>query len=174
MLNQIAFNCIRIFHISAALNTRISVILSHFRSAAATWQEMLLIFHIFSQPCHLGWNSKLIYFLRCVRMWRNAGNHRGILSRGTDRSPDCHGALNRRFVPGLMCSLELRLLMKEWESAYKKPPTSPTERCFTWGKSLVSASTFSQTGAYQVPGITWVLHPSTDAWMDPDSIWINV
>lgn len=29
------------------------------------------------------------------------------------QTPDCHGALNRRFVPGLMCSLELRLFMKE-------------------------------------------------------------
>lgn len=31
------------------------------------------------------------------------------------QTPDCHGARNRRFVPGLMCSLELRLFITPCE-----------------------------------------------------------
>lgn len=37
--------------------------------------------------------------------------------------PACHGdhAVNRLFVPGLTCGLELWLFMKELDSAYKWP-----------------------------------------------------
>lgn len=41
----------------------------------------------------------------CLRIWTGVGT----------QIPDCHGehALNRLFIPGLTCSLELWLFMKE-------------------------------------------------------------
>lgn len=153
------YNCIRISHISAAWNTRISVILSHyeiFRSAVATWQEMLLIFHIFHS--RVTWAEIPSWFIfwgvwECDGMLEIAAGSslRGRIGVVT-QTPDCHGALNRRFVPGLTCSLELRL-----------PETNPTERYLTQGKSLVSASTFSQMGADQVPG--FFIHPRMHGWI---------
>lgn len=48
-----------------------------------------------------------------VRRWTGVGT----------QIPDCHGehALNRLFVPGLRCSLELWPFMKELDSGYEWP-----------------------------------------------------
>lgn len=132
------YNCIRIFHISCFVSRIKCTVFQLFYliwdfSQCGCYEEgnvdNISLFFFFYSP--VTWAEIPIWFIYWG-VWECDGktgiNLGSSLRRriGVTQTPDCHGdqALNRRFVPGFICGLELWLFMKEWDSSYKEPETN--------------------------------------------------
>lgn len=111
------YKCIRILHISAASNTLISVILSVSQCCCYAAANVANISNFFHSP--VTWAEIPNWFI-FWGVWECDGMP-GITAGSSLRGRiDVVTQTPELFVAGLMCNLELRLFMKEWESANKK------------------------------------------------------